>query len=180
MRTLIEDLLSYSQVTARSRPFVPTDLAHIASEVIADLETAIAEAGGRIDVGELPVIDADPLQYARQPLQNLLGNALKFRSPGEPLLVRLAASTDGGRFSVITVTDNGIGFGEEYSEKIFKMFERLHNRLEYAGNGIGLAICRKIVERHRGTITATSPTGGGARPSRSHFRSHRPQPDTHQ
>jgi light-regulated signal transduction histidine kinase (bacteriophytochrome) len=161
MRTLIEDLLSYSQVTARSRPFVPTDLAHIASEVIADLETAIAEAGGRVEVGELPVIDADSLQM-RQLLQNLLGNALKFRGPGEPLLVRLAASMEGGRFCVLTVTDNGIGFGEEYSEKIFKMFERLHNRLEYAGNGIGLAICRKIVERHRGTITATSPTGGGA------------------
>jgi len=160
MRTLINDLLSYSHVTARSQPFVPTELARIARDVIGDLETAIADAGGRVEVGELPVIEADPLQM-RQLLQNLLGNALKFRRAGEPLLVQLACSSR-GRHCVLTVTDNGIGFGEEYSEKIFKMFERLHNRMEYVGNGIGLAICRKIVERHFGTITATSTAGRGA------------------
>jgi light-regulated signal transduction histidine kinase (bacteriophytochrome) len=161
MRTLINDLLSYSQVTARSQPFVPTELARIAREVIADLETAIADADGRVEVGDLPVIEADPLQM-RQLLQNLLGNALKFRRSGEPLVVRLASSTGGGRHCVLTVTDNGIGFSEEHSEKIFRMFERLHNRMEYGGNGMGLAICRKIVERHKGTISATSTAGRGA------------------
>jgi PAS domain S-box-containing protein len=160
MRTLINDLLSYAQVTARSQPFVPTELARVAREVIADLETAIADADGRVEVGDLPVIEADPLQM-RQLLQNLLGNALKFRRADEPRLVRLACSTAGGYHCVLTVTDNGIGFSEEHSERIFKMFERLHNRMEYRGNGIGLAICRKIVERHSGTIAATSTAGRG-------------------
>jgi signal transduction histidine kinase len=160
MRTLITDLLAYSLLTARSQGFVPTDLARIAREVIADLETAIAEAGGRVEVGDLPVIEADPLQI-RQLLQNLLGNALKFRKQGEPLVVRLAC-TSGGPHAVLTVTDNGIGFGAAYSEKIFEMFERLHGRTVYEGSGIGLAICRKIVERHGGTIVAKSEDGQGA------------------
>ncbi len=161
MRTLINDLLAYSQVTARSQEFVPTDLARIAREVIADLETAIADAGGRVEVGELPVIEADPLQM-RQLLQNLLANALKFRQEGQPLVVRLACSTGDGSHCVLTVTDSGIGFSEEYSEQIFKMFERLHGRAEFEGSGIGLAICRKIVERHGGTIAAMSTPGQGA------------------
>jgi signal transduction histidine kinase len=160
MRTLISDLLSYSQVTARVRPFAKTDLDRVAREVIADLETAIAETGGQVIVGQLPVIDADALQM-RQLLQNLLGNALKFRRVGERLVVRLD-STNGGNDCTLTVADNGIGFSEEYSEKIFQMFERLHGRLDYEGSGIGLAICRKIVERHGGTMSATSNTGQGA------------------
>jgi signal transduction histidine kinase len=160
MRTLINDLLQYSQVTARVRPFASTDLAKVAREVIADLETAIADAGGQIVVGPLPVIDADALQM-RQLLQNLLGNALKFRRPGERLRVRLD-STNGGNDCHITVADNGIGFSAEYSEKIFQMFERLHGRMDYEGSGIGLAICRKIVERHGGSMTATSVSGQGA------------------
>ena len=161
MRTLINDLLTYSQVTTRVQPFVPTDLAGIAREVIADLETAVADAGGRVEVGELPVIDADALQM-RQLLQNLLGNALKYRRKDAPPVVKLSSSCSHGPHCTITVTDNGIGFNEEYAEKIFKMFERLHGRMEYEGSGIGLAICRKIVERHGGTITATSTAGQGA------------------
>jgi signal transduction histidine kinase len=160
MRTLINDLLSYSQVTARVRPFASTDLAKVAREVIADLETSIAEAGGQVVVGQLPVIDADALQM-RQLIQNLLGNALKFRKEGNPLVVKLN-STNGGNDCTLTVADNGIGFSEEYSEKIFQMFERLHGRTDYEGSGIGLAICRKIVERHGGRMTATSTTGQGA------------------
>jgi len=161
MRTLINALLSYSQVTTRVQPFVSTDLAQIAREVTADLETAIADSGGRVEVGELPVIDADALQM-RQLLQNLLGNALKFRKEDEPLVVQIACSSAGGYHCALTVTDNGIGFSEEYAEKIFTMFERLHGRMEYEGSGIGLAICRKIVERHGGTIAATSTAGQGA------------------
>ncbi len=161
MRTLINDLLAYAQVTTRVQPFVATDLAGIAREVIADLETAIAEAGGRVNVGELPVIDADPLQM-RQLLQNLLSNAIKYRRKDTPPVVTLNCTFPSGHHCTITVVDNGIGFNDQYAEKIFKMFERLHGRMDYEGSGIGLAICRKIVERHRGTIAATSTVGQGA------------------
>jgi signal transduction histidine kinase len=161
MRKLIDDLLTYSQVATRVQPFVRTDIAGIARDVIADLETSIADQGGRVEVGELPVIDADPLQM-RQLLQNLLGNALKYRKKDEAPVVRLTGSRAGGRFCTITVADNGIGFNDQYSDKIFKMFERLHGRMEYEGSGIGLAICRKIVERHGGTIAASGTAGRGA------------------
>jgi signal transduction histidine kinase len=161
MRVLINDLLTYSQLTTRVQPFVPTDLSRIAREVISDLETAIAEANGRVEVETLPVIDADPLQM-RQLLQNLLGNALKYRRQDTPPVVQLRCAFPGGQQCTITVTDNGIGFNQDYAEKIFRMFERLHNRAQYDGSGIGLAICRKIVERHGGTIAATSTAGQGA------------------
>jgi len=160
MRTLVSDVLLYSQVTTRPHPFVRTDLARVAREVIADLETSIAESGGRVEVGELMVIDADALQM-RQLLQNLLGNALKYRQKDTPPVVRLACS-NGGPDCAITVADNGIGFNDKHAEKIFRMFTRLNARAEYAGSGIGLAICRKIVERHNGTIAATSTPGAGA------------------
>jgi signal transduction histidine kinase len=161
MRTLISDLLLYSQVTTRVQPFVSTDLARIAREVIADLETAIAESGGRVEVGALPVIAADPLQM-RQLLQNLLGNSLKYRRKDTPPVVRLSCSSPDAQYCAITVTDNGIGFNEKYAGKIFGMFVRLHGRAQYEGSGIGLALCRRIVERHGGTIAATSTVGNGA------------------
>jgi signal transduction histidine kinase len=161
MRTLISDLLTYSQVATRVVPFAATDLAGVAREVVADLEATIADASGRIEIGELPVIDADRAQM-RQLLQNLLGNALKYRRKDVPPVVRLSSACSGGRNCTITVADNGIGFNDRYAEKIFKMFERLHARTQYAGSGIGLAICRKIVERHSGTIAATSTAGQGA------------------
>jgi len=161
MRTLISDLLAYSQVATSSEPFAATDLAAIAREVVTDLETAIADAGGRIAVAELPVIDADALQMRRL-LQNLLGNALKFRRKDVPVVVDLGASSSGDGTCTITVSDNGIGFKTEHAEKIFRLFERLHARAQYDGSGMGLAICRKIVERHGGSIAATSTTGQGA------------------
>jgi signal transduction histidine kinase len=161
MRTLIDDLLTYSQIATRGQSFVPTNLSWIAREVISDLETAIADEGARVEVGELPVLDADPLQM-RQLLQNLLGNAIKYRRKEEPPVVQINGARHGDRHWTITVADNGIGFNEQYAEKIFKMFERLHGRMEYAGSGIGLAICRKIVERHGGTIAAKGSPGQGA------------------
>ena len=161
MRALISGLLAYSQVTARVEPFASTDLGRIAREVIADLEAAIADAGGRVEVGELPAINADALQM-RQLLQNLIGNALKFRKEGRPLVVRLACTRAHPQECVLTVSDNGIGFSPTHAEKIFQMFERLHGRQEYEGSGMGLAICRKIVERHNGRIAATSTAGEGA------------------
>jgi signal transduction histidine kinase len=161
MRALISDLLAYSQVATSSEPFVATDLAAIAREVVADLETSIAEAGGRVEVGELPMIDADALQMRRL-FQNLVANALKFRRKDSSPVIRLGASSSNDGNCTITVSDNGIGFKEEHGERIFRMFERLHARAQYDGSGMGLAICRKIVERHRGSIAATSTTGQGA------------------
>lgn len=161
MRTLISDLLLYSQVTTRVQPFARTDLARIAREVIADLETSIAESGGRVEVGDLPVIEADALQM-RQLLQNLVGNALKYRRNDTPPVVRVSCASPGGPRCVLSVTDNGIGFDERHAGRIFRMFVRLHGRNQFAGSGIGLAICRKIVERHDGTIVATSSAGEGA------------------
>jgi len=161
MRTLVDDLLLYSQISTRGQSFVPTDLGWIAREVITDLESAIADEGATVEVGQLPVLDADPMQM-RQLLQNLLGNALKYRKKEEPPVVFLNGARVGNRHWTITVRDNGIGFNDQYAEKIFKMFERLHGRMEYTGSGIGLAICRKIVERHGGTIGAKGTPGQGA------------------
>jgi signal transduction histidine kinase len=160
MRSLISDLLAYSQIATSETPFATTDLAAIAREVLADLETSIADAGARVDVGELPVIEADAPQM-RQLFQNLLANALKFRRADAPPLVRLETSSQRNGSRTISVTDNGIGFKQEHGEKIFRMFERLHGRAQYAGSGMGLAICRRIVERHGGTIAATSSAGQG-------------------
>lgn len=161
MRILVNDLLLYSQVTTRAVRFVPTDLGQIAREVIADLDTAISDVGGRVELGEMPVIDSDALGM-RQLLQNLIGNALKYRRSGTPPVVILTWLNPRGPICSISVADNGIGFKQEYAEKVFKMFERLHSRSEYGGSGIGLAICRRIVERHGGAISALSSLGEGA------------------
>ena len=161
MRSLIADLLLYARVTTRAQPFVPVDLARLTRDVMADLETSIAEAGATVEVGNLPVIDADPLQM-RQLLQNLLSNALKYRSAARPAVVRIdARAINEGQYA-LTVADNGIGFGAQYAERIFGMFERLHGRAEYAGSGIGLAICRSIAEHHNGTISAAGTPDKGA------------------
>jgi signal transduction histidine kinase len=161
MRTLINDLLVYSQVSTRVSEFVPTDLGMIARDVIVDLDIAISEAGGRVELDTLPTIDADALQM-RQLFQNLIGNAIKYRKPDVPPVVRITSTGMDGPMSAISVTDNGIGFRQDNAEKIFKMFERLHNRAQYGGSGIGLAICRRIVERHAGTISDSSAVGQGA------------------
>lgn len=161
MRTLINDLLAYSQVTTRVQPFAPTDLAGVARDVVTDLESTIEDAGGSVDIGDLPVIEADALQM-RQLFQNLLGNAIKYRRTDQAPVVRVRSVPCDGDSCRITVADNGIGFSEVHIEKIFRMFERLHGRAQYEGSGIGLAICRKIVERHSGTISATSTNGQGA------------------
>lgn len=154
MQVLINDLLAFSRVTTKAQPFAPVDLGHVAREVAHDLEIRTHEAGAHIEIGELPAIDADPLQM-RQLLQNLISNALKFRRDGVPPLITVNGSADGEK-AQLAVADNGIGFEEKYAERIFTMFERLHGRGTYEGTGIGLAICRKIVERHGGEIVAHS------------------------
>lgn len=172
MQTLINDLLAFARVTTKAQPFVPVNLATIAQEVLSDLEVQIQRVGGQVDVGSLPTIDADPLQM-RQLLQNLISNSLKFHHPDVQPLITLQAQTlkqqdaSNGKASVsevcqIRVSDNGIGFEEKYLDRIFTVFQRLHYRNEYEGTGVGLAICRKIAERHGGSITATSKLGEGA------------------
>lgn len=160
MRSLINDLLAFSRVTTKAQPFARVDLAVLVREVITDLEVRIQQTGGRVDLGLLPVLEADPLQM-RQLFQNLIANALKFRRPEEPPVITVE-STRAGSWWQICVRDNGIGFEEKYLDRIFEMFQRLHGKDEYEGTGMGLAICRKIIERHGGTITARSAPGAGA------------------
>ena len=160
MHTLINDLLAYSRVTTKAQPFKPTDLQAVAADVIGDLEARIDETDGEVVVGDLPKIDADELQM-RQLFQNLIANALKFRRPEAPPKVEIKSESRNGSV-ILSVKDNGIGFDEKYLDRIFTPFQRLHGRNEYEGTGIGLAVCRKIVERHGGTLTAQSSPGNGA------------------
>jgi PAS domain S-box-containing protein len=160
MQSLINDLLTFSRVTTKAQPFAPVDLNRVAGEVLHDLEGRIHETQAEIIVGDLPTIDADPLQM-RQLLQNLVSNAIKFHQPGVAPQVRVSATIDHHRAEIV-VEDNGIGFDEKYADRIFTMFERLHGRGTYDGTGIGLAICRKIAVRHNGDIVARSAPGEGA------------------
>ena len=172
MQTLIQDLLTLSHVTSRAQPYVPVDLGAVVAGVLSDLEVPIEETQAKIEVGILPLIDADPVQM-RQLFQNLLGNALKFHKPGQPpevnISARLLPSSEnaiegavGREICQIVVADNGIGFESQFSEQIFTLFQRLHSRREYEGTGIGLAVCRKIAHRHGGSIVAKSEEGQGA------------------
>jgi light-regulated signal transduction histidine kinase (bacteriophytochrome) len=160
MRRLIDDLLMFSRVTSKAKPFEPVDLAAIAHTVVSDLEIRIEQTGGKVEVGPLPALDADPTQM-RQLLQNLIGNALKFRRPEVPPLVAVWGDQQDGHVR-LSVADNGIGFDEKYTDRIFQVFQRLHGRAEYEGSGIGLAVCRKIAERHGGGISARSTPGVGS------------------
>jgi light-regulated signal transduction histidine kinase (bacteriophytochrome) len=166
MQSLIQGLLLYSRVTTEEHSFVSTDLGEIVQEVLTDLVVSIEQSGARIEVGELPVIESDPLQM-RQLFQNLVGNALKFRREEKALVVRLSSellppAADGRDYCRITVQDNGIGFDIKYQLRIFSIFQRLHKRTEYEGTGIGLTICKMIVERHAGKIEARGEPGAGA------------------
>ncbi len=170
MTRLITDLLALSRVATRGQSFVVVELNEIVAGVLSDLEYEAGETRGGITVDALPSINADPIQM-RQLFQNLIGNALKFHRLDVPPAVQVTAVVESsdvlspGRVQPlcrITVQDNGIGFDEKYRERIFSPFQRLHGRSEYPGTGIGLAICRRIVERHHGTITATAVPDQGA------------------
>lgn len=166
MQVLINDLLTFSRVTTKALPFAPIDLTVIAQEVVSDLEARIRETHGRVEIGELPTIEADPVQM-RQVLQNLIGNALKFHQADQFPVVTVSAkySTDpqtAEPMCQLFVTDNGIGFDEKYLDRIFTVFQRLHGRSQYEGTGIGLAVVRKIVARHGGSVTAKSAPGQGS------------------
>lgn len=161
MSQLIESLLQYSRVTSRAQPFQRVDLMQVAFEVVANLDESIRESGARIRCDLLPIVTADPTQM-RQLLQNLVGNALKFRVPGRPPTVNVKLAPAGGGGYQLAVEDNGIGFDPVYLNRLFRPFQRLHGRQQYPGSGMGLAICRKIVERYHGTITASSRPGEGS------------------
>ncbi|OLE67334.1 MAG: hypothetical protein AUI36_06670 [Cyanobacteria bacterium 13_1_40CM_2_61_4] len=159
MQQLIVDLLAYSRIETTGQEFAPTDCEGVLQRVLGDLRVAIEESGAEVTHDPLPQVMADNVQLG-QGLQNLLGNAIKFRSQ-EPPRIHVSARQEGQQW-VFSVRDNGIGINPRYAERIFGIFERLHPRTEYPGTGIGLAICKKIVERHGGQIWVESEPGKGA------------------
>jgi signal transduction histidine kinase len=160
MQQLIEDLLRYSRVATQGRAFGPVDLGQVTADVVEDLDETIAQSGAVINVGPMPVISADATQM-RQLMQNLVSNAIKFRREGVSPQVDIAATPEEGWVQIV-VRDNGIGFDPQYARRIFRVFERLHGRGAYPGTGIGLALCRKIAERHGGSVSADSVLGEGS------------------
>jgi signal transduction histidine kinase/DNA-binding LacI/PurR family transcriptional regulator len=162
MQVLINDLLTYSRVTTKAKPFSKVNLYSLLFDVLADLEVKVSQTKAQVVVESLPTIMADPLQM-RQLFQNLLGNSLKFSRPGIAPLITVYSAVENGEVVEIVVEDNGIGIEAADYERIFGVFERLHGRGEYEGSGVGLAICKKIVERHQGTIKIESALGAGSK-----------------
>lgn len=173
MRVLIDNLLDLSRVTRADHMFEPVDLGKLVRLAQSDLEILIDESKASIVVADLPVVEGIPTQL-RQMFTNLLSNALKFAKPGTMPLIEISGERLGRRemeehflvadktYFRIDVKDNGIGFDQEYEEKIFQIFQRLHGKSDYPGSGIGLSICKRIAERHQGLISATGKTGEGA------------------
>jgi signal transduction histidine kinase/DNA-binding response OmpR family regulator len=171
MSNLINDLLSFASLS-QSNPFQRTDINGVIQDILFDLELSIQEKEARFEIGEIPPLDVIP-GLVRQLFQNLISNALKFTRPGVPPFIRITAEEitipsiegvfiPGKPYCRIAITDNGIGFEEKYSDRIFTLFQRLNGREEYEGTGIGLAIAKKIVEKHNGSISASSDPGKGA------------------
>jgi PAS domain S-box-containing protein len=173
MRTLIDNLLEFSRISRTKQPFVPLNLNFVLHQVKSDLELNIEETETRIDADSLPVIDGS-LSQMKQLFNNIINNAIKFRKPGEVPVIDITSSRlsleSRQRFNLdraknycsIRFTDNGIGFESEYATRIFQIFQRLHGKSEYPGSGIGLAICKKIVDRHHGSMFAENIEGRGA------------------
>ena len=159
MKTLIQDLLAYSRVETRGKPFEPTDCEVVLDQVLANLQLAMQDCNAVVTHDPLPTVMADATQLA-QLFQNLISNSIKFRSDKPPEIHVGAEGQDGE--CLFSVRDNGIGIAPEYSERIFVIFQRLHKKEEYSGTGIGLAICKKIVERHGGRIWVDSEPGAGS------------------
>jgi len=160
MQTLINDLLTFSRVSTRAQPFAMVDLNSLIQDVISDLEVQIDRTHGKLQVSDLPTIEADPTQM-HQLMQNVISNGLKFHKIDIAPIVKITAKVSGNKCKV-SIKDNGIGFDMQYLDRIFKPFQRLHSRQEYEGSGMGLAICRRIIERHRGEITAVSTLDEGS------------------
>jgi PAS domain S-box-containing protein len=159
MRVLINDLLTYSRVSSQGRELVPTDCEMVLSQTLAGLRLAIQESGAKVIRDPLPTVNGDDVQLG-QLFQNLIGNALKYRNGQEPM-VHVGCERREGEW-LFLVRDNGIGIDERFAEKIFVIFQRLHTREKYPGTGIGLAVCKRIVERHGGKIWVESEPGKGS------------------
>lgn len=160
MRIFIEDLLGYSKISS-GRQFEHVHMEKILKEVIEDLEARISETGGTVEYNDILDLEADPFQM-KQLFQNLLSNALKYHKEDIPPVVKIhGKSLDQGNIHIF-FEDNGIGIEEKYRKQIFKIFQRLHGRNAYAGTGMGLAICKKIIERHNGKIWVESSKGEGS------------------
>jgi signal transduction histidine kinase len=161
MQRLINDLLAYSRVGTRGKEFEPTDCAAVLQQALANLRVAITENAAVVTHGSLPTLRADDSQLV-QLFQNLIGNAMKFRNENAPEIYISAEHIDDESHWLFSVRDNGIGIDPQYAERIFVIFQRLHTREEHPGTGIGLAICKKIVERHGGRIWVESEAGKGS------------------
>ena len=159
MQKLINDLLAYSRVGRGAEPFEPVDCGKIVKTVLLDLQAAISESGAAIHCGDLPVLMGDRV-HVTQIFQNLISNAIKFRN-ARPLEIQIAAERKAEDW-LFSIRDNGIGIDPEYFERIFVIFQRLHTHQEYAGTGVGLAICKKAVEGHGGRIWVESEPGKGS------------------
>jgi PAS domain S-box-containing protein len=160
MQELLDALLWYSRVGTKGQEFRSAKLNDVAKDAANDLEIQLRETGARVEIGPLPTVNGDPYQL-RQLFQNLIANAVKYHRLDVKTIIKIYGEGDDGTGRIF-VEDNGIGFDQKYLAKIFQPFQRLHGRKEYTGVGIGLAICRKIVERHGGTITAKSTPGKGS------------------
>lgn len=161
MQVLIRDLLAYSRIGTQGHPFAVLDLNRVVAEVLQDLELALEANGAHVEVEALPSLQGDETQI-RQLLQNLLANALKFHKAGEPPRVKIHAERSADQTWALCISDRGIGFDEKYRDAIFQPFHRLHDRQHYTGTGIGLAIVKKIAERHGARVGARSRPGQGA------------------
>lgn len=159
MKGLIEGLLEFARIDSTTKAFQPVDLGEVLAEAIRDLTATIEESGASVTSGDLPVVDGEKVQL-RQLFQNLIGNALKFRGDAAPR-IRVSAELKDD-FWEISVADNGIGFDPRHSERIFEIYQRLHARDDYPGMGVGLAVCRRVVTRHGGTIGVQSCIGQGS------------------
>lgn len=160
MQTLINELLKYSRVGTSGKELAPTDCEAVLDAACANLKIAMEESGAVLKRGQLPEVMGDQTQLI-QLFQNLLGNAIKFRREGEPPEVNVSARESEGRW-MFSVSDNGVGIEAQYAERVFVIFQRLHGGVEYPGTGIGLALCKKIVERHGGSIRLESEPGKGS------------------
>jgi two-component system sensor kinase FixL len=161
MQHLIRDLLKYSLIASKPEPFSEINLNEVAEEVAQIFELILNKTGGKLEIAQLPIIEADGTQM-KQLFQNLIGNALKFQDGKGKPLVKVYSKYVGENGCRLFFEDNGIGFEETYLDRIFAPFQRLHSRNKYSGTGIGLSICRKIVEHHGGSITVHSKPGAGS------------------
>ena len=161
MKAMIVDVLSYSRLSTHTNNFELTRLSDIVQEVLEDYEVLIEEKNAQITVEQLPEAEVNHGQI-RQVFQNLISNAIKFSKPGVAPVIRITGEQKSLDECVVIISDNGIGFDDTYSEKIFSLFERLNTKDKYEGSGIGLAISKKIVDKHSGSITAASKDGEGS------------------